>query len=444
MLNFLKPKSKANTKKKPAPFKFKPFSKKQKQVLTWWRKDSPMKDMDGIICDGSVRAGKTVVMSLSFVMWAMDSFQDENLGMAGKTIGSFRRNVITPLKRMLKSRGYKVKDHRSENMLSISRNGVTNYFYVFGGKDEGSQDLIQGITLAGMFFDEVALMPQSFVNQATARCSVDGSKLWFNCNPEGPYHWFNTEFIGKMQEKKLFQLHFTMDDNLSLSERVKERYRRLYTGIFYQRFILGLWVLAEGVIYDMFDEILHVIKKVPKTFSEYQVAIDYGTKNPTAFILQGINYNEKGQRVYYNIKEYFHDGRAGRQKTDNQYYEALVNFIGEGIRPTIYIDPSAASFITLIEQKGKFRVIRANNDVTDGIRSVANCIADGRLFVHESCVNLKREFTSYIWDEKAARRGEEKPVKDNDHALDAVRYGIYTNEATASIGMRSFDDDDDW
>lgn len=164
--------------KKPAPFKFKPFSKKQLKVLTWWKPNSPVKDYDGIICDGSIRAGKTVSMALSYVMWAMESFEGENFGMCGKTIGSHRRNVITPLKKMLKSRGYKVKDHRSENMLTITKDGVTNFFYIFGGKDESSQDLIQGITAAGMFFDEVALMVQSFVNQATGRLSVTGSKMW--------------------------------------------------------------------------------------------------------------------------------------------------------------------------------------------------------------------------------------------------------------------------
>src|SRR5699024_560504 len=219
-------------KKKPALFKFKPFSKKQLKVLNWWADGSPHKDKDGIIADGSVRAGKTVAMSLSYVMWAMETFDDESMGMAGKTIGSFRRNVIRPLKRMLNSRGYKVKDHRADNMLSITYKGITNYFFIFGGKDEGSQDLIQGVTLAGMFFDEVALMPQSFVNQATARCSVDGSKLWFNCNPEGPYHWFKLEYLDQLEEKNMIHLHFTMDDNLSLTERVKERYKRMYSGIF--------------------------------------------------------------------------------------------------------------------------------------------------------------------------------------------------------------------
>ncbi|MEK4712254.1 PBSX family phage terminase large subunit [Sporosarcina sp. FSL K6-5500] len=406
-------------KKKPAPFTFKPFSIKQKQVLTWWRKDSPMKDMDGIICDGSVRAGKTVVMSLSYVMWAMDSFKDENMGMAGKTIGSFRRNVITPLKRMLKARGYKVKDHRSENMLSISRNGITNYFYVFGGKDEGSQDLIQGITLAGMFFDEVALMPQSFVNQATARCSVDGSKLWFNCNPEGPYHWFNTEFIGKMKEKNLFQLHFTMDDNLSLSERVKERYRRLYTGIFYQRFILGLWVLAEGVIYDMFNEKEHVVPTVDRTYSRFYVSIDYGTQNPTAFGLWGLH-----KKTWYKVKEYHHSGRDGKQKTDSDYSKDLKEFVGTETL-TVLVDPSAASFIAQLKRDG-FHVRQADNDVIDGIRNVATALSTGKIKYNDCCTETKREFSSYIWDEKARDHGEDKPIKKNDHHMDSDRYFVNT------------------
>lgn len=415
-------------KKKPAPFKFKPFSRKQKQVLTWWRNGSPVKDMDGIICDGSVRAGKTVVMSLSFVMWAMETFQDENLGMAGKTIGSFRRNVITPLKRMLKSRGYVVKDHRADNMLTITFRGKTNYFYIFGGRDESSQDLIQGITLAGMLFDEVALMPQSFVNQATARCSVEGAKFWFNCNPAGPYHWFKLEYLDQLKEKNMLHLHFTMDDNLSLSERVKARYKRMYSGVFYKRFILGLWVLAEGIIYDMFNEEEHVIDDWPVTIHEYQVTIDYGTKNPTAFILQGIFYDTKGVSTYYNLKEYYYDGRAeGKQKPDNSYYEDLEAFC-EGFTHEVIIDPSAASFIALIEEKGVLSVTKADNSVLDGIRTVSRLISEERCYTHRSCTNLLRERSSYVWDEKAAMRGEDKPMKENDHAMDAERYGIFTKE----------------
>lgn len=390
-------------------------------MLNWWTDDSPHADKDGIICDGSVRAGKTVVMSLSFVMWSMETFQDENLGMAGKTIGSFRRNVITPLKRMLKSRGYKAKDHRADNMLAITRHGITNYFYVFGGKDEGSQDLIQGITLAGMFFDEVALMPQSFVNQATARCSVEGSKLWFNCNPEGPYHWFKTEYLDLLTEKNMIHLHFTMDDNLSLSESIKERYKRMYSGIFFQRYILGLWVLAEGIIYDMFSEKKNVVKAVDRPYEKYYVSIDYGTQNPTAFGLWGFY-----EGVWYKVKEYHHSGREeSKQKTDVEYSQDLQKFTkGLNINRVI-VDPSAASFKAQLKKDG-FRVRDAKNEVVDGIRNVATALNEGLIKYNDTCKHTIREFSSYIWDEKAADRGEDKPIKENDHHMDGDRYFVNT------------------
>lgn len=239
-------------------FQFSPFSKKQKQVLTWWCKESLVHSKDGIIADGAIRSGKTISMSLSFVMWAMNSFSGNNFAMCGKTIGSFRRNVLFWLKLMLRSRGYSVTDHRADNLLTIRKDGKENYFYIFGGKDESSQDLIQGITLAGVFFDEVALMPESFVNQATGRCSVKGSKFWFNCNPDGPYHWFKVNWIDKCAEKNILYLHFTMDDNLSLDEEIKARYRSMYVGVFFKRYIMGLWAAAEGIIYDMFDDARHV------------------------------------------------------------------------------------------------------------------------------------------------------------------------------------------
>ncbi|MBS4172111.1 PBSX family phage terminase large subunit [Bacillus sp. FJAT-49736] len=412
----------APKKKKPAPFKFQPFSIKQKQVLTWWRKGSPVKDKDGIICDGSVRAGKTVVMSLSYVMWGMDTFNEVNLGMAGKTIGSFRRNVITPLKRMLKSRGYKVKDHRADNFLIVTYKGKTNYFYIFGGKDEGSQDLIQGITLAGMFFDEVALMPQSFVNQATARCSVDGAKFWFNCNPAGPYHWFKLEYLDQLKEKNMLHIHFTMDDNLSLSHQTKERYKRMYKGIFFKRYILGLWVLAEGVIYDMFDKDKHVVTTVERKYSKYYVSIDYGTQNPTTFGLWGLS-----DGVWYKTKEYHYDGRQkSKQKTDQEYLEDLQEFVnGADNLKGIIVDPSAASFIALLK-KNRFKVLKAKNDVLDGIRNLASALIDGLIKYNDCCKETFREFSSYIWDEKAAERGEDKPVKQNDHQMDGDRYFVNT------------------
>ena len=405
-----------------AVFKFSPFSIKQKKVLNWWLDNSPVKDKDGIIADGSIRSGKTLSMSLSFVLWAMESFTGQNFGMCGKTIGSFRRNVLFWLKLMLKSRGYRVQDLRADNLVIVTRGDTTNYFYIFGGKDERSQDLIQGITLAGVFFDEVALMPESFVNQATGRCSVDGSKYWFNCNPDGPYHWFKVNWIDKKKEKNLIYLHFTMDDNLSLSERVKARYRAMYTGVFYKRYILGLWVMAEGIIYDMFDELKHKVKAIVRPYEEYYVSIDYGTQNPTVFLLWG-----KYKNKWYAVKEYYYSGRDNaKQKTDNEYYEDLDKFLNGVMPKFIIIDPSASSFIALIRQKGKYHVIKANNDVLEGIRRVGRALNEGIILFNDCCINTFREFFSYIWDEKACMRGEDKPVKESDHSMDAIRYFVNT------------------
>lgn len=427
-------------------FKFKPFSQKQRKVLNWWCDTSPVKDYDGIIADGAIRSGKTVSMSLSFVMWAMASFDGQNFAMCGKTIGSFRRNVLFWLKLMLKSRGYKVTDHRADNLVIVTIGDVENYFYIFGGKDERSQDLIQGITLAGVFFDEVALMPESFVNQATGRCSVEGSKYWFNCNPDGPYHWFKVNWIDKsigylgkqkteeIREKakrenkpdglkKLLYLHFTMDDNLSLSEKIKKRYASLYSGVFFQRYILGLWTVAEGIIYDMFSEAKHITEEIKNVLNpQYYISCDYGTQNATVFLLwqEGLN------NTWYCIDEYYYSGRdESEQKTDNAYADDLEKFIAGRKIEAVIVDPSAASFIALLKERG-FKVKKARNDVLDGIRFTGMQLNLGKIMFLRRCEKTIKEFYSYVWDTKACERGEDKPIKQHDHAMDAVRYFCYT------------------
>lgn len=415
-------------------FRFQPFSRKQRKVLNWWCDSSPVKDYDGIIADGAIRSGKTLSMSLSFVLWAMTNFSGQNFAMCGKTIGSFRRNVLFWLKLMLKSRGFGVADHRADNLVVVTRGETENYFYIFGGKDERSQDLIQGITLAGVFFDEVALMPESFVNQATGRCSVEGSKFWFNCNPDGPYHWFKVNWIDKRQSKRLLYLHFTMDDNLSLSEKVKERYRGMYSGVFYKRYILGLWCMAEGIIYDMFLSKVHMLDTAAKAkayeeehgISFWQgaryVSCDYGTQNATVFLF----WEQGADGVWYARKEYYYSGREeGQQKTDKEFSEDLTDWLcGEKPR-FVVLDPSAASFKAQLKKDG-YRVKRANNDVLDGIRFVASLLLQRRIGIDISCVNTEKEFASYVWDDKAAERGEDKPVKEHDHCMDALRYFCMT------------------
>lgn len=396
-------------------FEFKPFSIKQKKVLTWWCDTSPVKDKEGIIADGAIRSGKTLCMSLSYVLWAMTKFNNQNFGMAGKTIGSFRRNVLFWLKLMLRSRGHRVSDHRADNLVIVTKGDISNYFYIFGGKDESSQDLIQGITLAGMFFDEVALMPESFVNQATGRCSVTGSKYWFNCNPASPRHWFKVGWIDKQEEKNMVYLHFTMDDNLSLDENIKKRYRAMYVGVFFKRYILGLWCMADGLVYDMFDEEKHVIKGEVPYVRTHIVSVDYGTVNPFSAGLWSFD----GSRAIRE-KEVYYNGREEHKRMDDEsYYELMREMIGDADVEYIIVDPSAASFIETIKKHGEFTVKGANNDVLDGIRIVTTFLNSGRILIHESCKNSIEEFGLYSWDEES---GEDKVIKENDHAMDDIRY----------------------
>lgn len=420
-------------KKRRPIFKFKPFSRKQRMVLNWWTENSPVKDYDGVIADGAIRSGKTVSMSLSFVFWAMENFNGENFIMAGKTISSFQRNVLTNLKTMLRSRGYHCIHHISgetPNMLEVSRKGVTNYFYIFGGKDEGSQDLVQGITAAGAFFDEVALMPESFVNQATGRCSVEGAKWWFNCNPGGPLHWFRVNWIDKCRQKKLLYLHFTMDDNLSLSEKIKAKYRSMYAGVFFLRYIKGLWKTAEGLIYTMFTDanLYDQLDDRTRYISSKVIAVDYGTTNPCVFLETW----DDGETIWVD-REYRWDSRseearrsANPQKTDAQYADDMAEFMGS--RPEdqclIIVDPSAASFIQELRSRG-WVVKEADNEVLDGIRKVGVLYAKHQIRINRNnCKGLISETQSYVWDDKAAERGEEKPVKQLDHGPDALRYRV--------------------
>lgn len=432
-------------KKKTPIFKFKPFSKKQRQVMNWWMKGSPVESRNGIIADGAIRSGKTVAMSLGFVFWAMETFDAQNFIMAGKTISSFKRNVLQNLKLMLTSRGYHWVYHLSgdtPNMLEVTRKGKTNYFHIFGGKDEASQDLVQGITAAGAFFDEVALMPESFVNQATGRCSMAGSKFWFNCNPAGPAHWFKTNWIDKKKEKGLIYLHFTMEDNLSLDEAIKARYRSMYVGVFFKRYIKGLWAVAEGLIYTMCtDKNYYTDEERPislKSTAQKYIAVDYGTTNPCVFL----EIWDDGETIWID-REYRWDSRSEEarrtgnpQKTDAQYADDMTEFMGTAPEEqcTIVVDPSAASFIAELRNRG-FYVKPADNEVLDGIRAVATLLALRELMINKSCRGLRSEMRSYAWDEKAAERGEEKPVKQMDHGADALRYFVKTILPSWRIGI---------
>ena len=396
---------------------FKPFSPKQMQVLTWWCDGSGNENKDAIICDGAVRSGKTVCMSISFIAWAFYRFSGESFAMCGKTISSLKRNVITPLVPILESLGFESELKISKNLLEVSRGGKTNFFYLFGGRDESSAALIQGMTLAGVLFDEVALMPRSFTEQALARCSVEGSKFWFNCNPEHPHHWFYEQWIKKSEQKNALSLHFTMEDNPALSPEIVARYKSLYTGAFYERFVEGKWVAAEGLVYPMFGK--NCIKSSPENFSEYYVSCDYGTANPCSMGLWG-----KKCDKWYRIREYYHNSRLTKvQKTDEEYYSQLEKLTAGVNIKAVVVDPSALSFIECIRRHGKYRVLPAKNEVINGIRRVSNVLAQGKILICPECEDIIREFSLYRWDEKA---GKDVPKKENDHAMDDMRYFVST------------------
>lgn len=396
--------------------KIKQFSPKQTLAVKWW--NSPKyKNYDAIICDGAVRSGKTLSMSIGFVSWSMTNFKNGSFAFCGKTITSLRRNVITPLVNVLGTLGFTCIEKISKNYIDIRLCGISNRYYMFGGKDEASASLIQGMTLCGVFFDEVALMPRSFVEQALARCSVSNSRMWFNCNPENPYHWFYLEWIKKAEEKNALYLHFTMNDNPSLSDDIRLRYERLYSGVFYDRFILGKWTVSSGLVYPMIDRNIHFFDTPPDNFEKFVISCDYGTVNPSSFGLWGIS-----DGIWYRISEYYYDSRReGISRTDEEHYLALESLAGDRCIDFIVVDPSAASFIECIRRHSRFNVRKADNDVISGIRRVSDAIKLGKILFSSSCKDTAREFALYRWNDNS---GFDVPIKENDHAMDDIRYFV--------------------
>lgn len=390
------------------------FSPKQRTVLTWWTPGSKYRTRDAIICDGAVRSGKTLAMGLGFFLWAMSCFQRQRFGVCGKTIASLRRNVLSEILPKLEALGAVWKERRTENLVTVRFRGRENQFYVFGGRDESSASLIQGITFAGILLDEVALMPQSFVEQACARCSVAGSRLWFNCNPAGPTHWFYRQWIQEAEAHNCLRLHFTMEDNPSLTPQIRQRYQRLYSGVFYRRFILGQWVQAEGRVYDFYQP--EMAQDVPQgNFDRWYVSCDYGTVNPTSMGLWG----RLGER-WYRVKEFYFDSRREqRQMTDEEYADALARLADGRSLTAVIVDPSAASFQEVLRRRG-WRVRKAENDVLAGIRITADCLKSGRIVICRGCEDCLREIEGYVWDLTGGQKDRVK--KENDHAMDDMRY----------------------
>lgn len=382
-------------------------------------------DYDAIICDGAIRSGKTSVMSVAYIEWAMDNFDHCAFIVAGVSVETAKRNVINPAM----ATGYLMKKYSmrwtgSANCLTVTGGGKSNVFYVFGGKDEASYRTVQGLTAAGCMLDEVTLMPQSFVEQCLARCSVEGSKFWFSCNPTTPAHWFYREWVLRSSEQNAYRLHFALTDNPSLGKKIIDRYHRMYTGVFYQRYVEGAWVAAEGLVYPNWEKCIEDKFEPEKDedgkllVRQYCVSCDYGTQN--AFF--AIKWVREG-KTWHAIDEYRYSGRdEGIQKTDQDYVEDMLAFVADcpTEEPLFIVDPSAASFIAALRKAGA-KVRKAKNDIDDGLRDTAVSMQAGYIKLADSLEELKKELSAYVWDED-----KDKPIKENDHGADAMRYFVET------------------
>lgn len=383
------------------------ISPKQAEVFRFMFSKKPY-----IICDGAVRSGKTIAMVTAFVMWAMNEYDHCNFAICGKTVTNAERNIILPLMQIEGLRevfdiGYKI----STRCLTVKLGDKENYFYCFGGKDESSYMLIQGITLGGVLLDEAALMPRSFIEQAMARTlTYPDAKIWFNCNPESPAHWFYQEWVLKANERDAVHLHFLMSDNPVIGEAEIAKAASMYTGVFYQRYILGEWVKAEGRVYPNYD---NTVKTEPREYSRHVVSMDYGIQNPTAMLLWGLCGG-----VWYAVREYYHSGReTGQQKTDQEYFNEYKKLTSGLAVECLIIDPSASSFIALARQNG-VKVRAANNEVLPGIQRVALALQNRLILFNDCCKRTLEEFDLYSWDDG----DEDKVIKEHDHSMDCVRY----------------------
>lgn len=414
--------------KKNKAFEFKPFSTKQLRLLNFWRTGSPYSDCDIVIADGSIRSGKTIACICSFLQWSQESHSGQSFILAGKTMGALKRNVIKPMLQILTAWGWSYTYNRSENFIEIG----SNTYFMYGANTEASQDALQGLTAAGAYADEVALFPQSFIDQMIGRCSVDGMKIFLNCNPEGPYHYIKVEFIDKAEEKSVYHLHFTMDDNLTLSPKRKAFYKKAFTGVFFKRFILGLWVAADGLIYQIFanepekyiinDEWL---KKHPIVYGT--IGVDFGgTKSAHAFTFTGFT---KGFKEVVTIKEYYKKKRISPAQLEADFCDFVKQVQSKYKCFEAYCDSAEQTLISGLESA----VIRAGifidiknarkGPINDRIAFYNSIMSQGRYKIHESCINTKEALECAVYDEKKVTKDER--LDDglmNIDSLDAMEY----------------------
>ena len=380
---------------------------------------------------GSVSSGKTYCSIWKWLSWIRNEApKNGSFLMTGKTERTLQRNIIDPIQEMIGCDRF--RQNKASGVITFAGRTI----YVAGANDERSENKIRGLTLAGAYGDEITLWPESFFKMLLSRLRVKGARFYGTTNPDSPFHWLKTEFLDRENELNLKTFQFLLRDNVTLDPEYIRSVEAEYQGLWHRRFILGEWCQAEGAIYDMFDESHHV--KTAEAFGGHRekrmcVSMDYGTSNPSAAILLK-EYENKG---LYAVAEYYYDGRKNqKQKTDAEYIADMETFFVQNSlskNVPLVLDPSAASLKTAARKKG-FQVHDANNSVLDGIRTVSSRLSAGALLISPNCKNLIKEMPSYVWDTRAQQRGEDSPLKVNDHACDALRYGVMFFERGISGG----------
>ena len=422
----------AKKQKRPASFKFKPFSEQQQRLMHWWRPGLTSAENDTVIADGSIRSGKTIACIIGFLTWSQEMFSGQSFILAGKTMGALKKNVVRPMQQILEAWGWSYTYIRSGTDARIEIG--SNTYYLYGANTEASQDALQGLTAAGAYADEAALFPQSFIDQMIGRCSVDGWKVWMNCNPEGPHAYIKEEFIDKAKEKKVYRLHFMMDDNLTLSAQRKEAYKRSWSpgSVFYKRFILGLWVAADGLIYQQFADNVNRYVIDENWLKENEIiyatiGVDFGgTKSAHSFTLTGFT---RGYKQVVVLDEYY----CKKRINPKQLQEDFIDFVRRAKQKykvyEAYCDSAEQTLIAGLEMA----CIQAHvgieiknaikGSINDRIAFYNSLIAQNRWKIMKHCTHIISAFENACYDDK--KKNMDVRLDDglmNVDSLDSTEY----------------------
>ncbi|RPK56219.1 Terminase-like family protein [Streptomyces sp. ADI96-02] len=383
------------------------------------------------IWSGAIRSGKTIASLVAFLIALSVAPSTGLVIIAGRSLQTIERNLIEPLQdpAIFGALSLQVVHTRGSTTAVILGRTV----HLIGASDARAEGRLRGASVCLAVADEITLLPEAFFKQLLGRLSVPGARLLGTTNPDSSAHWLKRDFIDRALELGIGHWHFTLDDNPSLTLEYTESIKAEYGEgtLFFKRFIEGKWIAAEGAVFDMWDDERHVVDALPRMHRWLSVGVDYGTSNPFHATLLGLGTD----RRLYVASEWRYDGRhQRRQLTDAEYSERMRGWLGDvpGIGPVrpqfVTVDPSAASFSAQL-RRDKLTPTPAKNDVLDGIRTMASLLASGRLLVHASCRALIGEMPGYAWDDKAAEKGEDRPIKVADHGIDSARYALFTTRA---------------